>query len=81
MEVNGRTAWEFTMPPDGLGLDSIVAFDAQTGIPLQWEDKSSTLELSDVETDTHATTTPSLALDDRQGRSPRWDWERLSACT
>lgn len=51
VQVNGRPAWEFAMPPDGLGLDSTVAFDAQTGIPLRWVDKSFTLELSDVETD------------------------------
>ncbi|GAA3149307.1 hypothetical protein GCM10020255_028600 [Rhodococcus baikonurensis] len=53
MEVNGRPAWEFAMPPDGLGLDSTAAFDAQTGIPLRWVDKSFTLELSDVETGIH----------------------------
>lgn len=50
-EVAGRSAWEFEMPPDWAGLDSTVAFDAETGIPLRWKNKTCTHEISELETD------------------------------
>ena len=50
VEVNGRRAWEFEMPPDWAGLDSTVAFDEETGIPLRWKNKTCTHEISELET-------------------------------
>lgn len=50
VEVDGRTAWEFTMPPDWAGRDSAVAFDAESGVPLRWETRTGTHEISALET-------------------------------
>ncbi|PBI83775.1 hypothetical protein BKP42_67620 [Rhodococcus erythropolis] len=49
--VDGRPAWEFEMPPDWAGRDSTVAFDAETGVPLRWETRTGTHEISALETD------------------------------
>lgn len=50
VEVDGRPAWEFEMPPDWAGRDSTVAFDAETGVPLRWENRTGTHEISALET-------------------------------
>lgn len=50
VEVGGRSAWEFEMPADWAGLDSTVAFDAETGVPLRWKNKTCTHEISELET-------------------------------
>lgn len=50
VEVDGRRAWEFAMPPDWAGRDATVAFDAETGIPLRWADRTGSHEISALET-------------------------------
>lgn len=50
VEVDGRPAWEFEMPPDWAGRDATVAFDAETGIPLRWADRTGSHEVSALET-------------------------------
>jgi hypothetical protein len=38
------------MPPDWAGRDATVAFDAETGIPLRWADRTGSHEISALET-------------------------------
>lgn len=48
VEVGGRAAWEFELPPGWQGFPSAVAFDAESGIALRRNMPYISIEFSDI---------------------------------
>ncbi|KZF06453.1 hypothetical protein A2J04_23650 [Rhodococcus sp. EPR-279] len=52
VEIDGRPAWQFELPPGWQGFPGSVAFDSETGIALRWHTAFQTIEFTHLDVGT-----------------------------